>query len=344
MSEQFANLAQSTVGTPYSPGAGHLILVSAANFPAVGTFSVTVVDKITLLPKLIFRVTSIAVNNLAGAAESADVACNVGDVVYGTILSAAAMAQIKTDVGGSVPNATILKGSGGVLGAQTATVATAFLNPFTSLLQGVAPASGGGTTNFLRADGAWADPPGSGGGSIYTPPTGFTLEDGFGGASMPTDANGLSLFVPNSGGNNVIYCQKALSNSTYTAVFGFSGSVFDSASAQVGVVLANALGGLITMRFRNDLPNVDIELWTAYNAPSASVAVNAWTFWGGVIIVKIINDGVHRTYYIGDPHLRVFQQFHQEVIGAFAETEAGFFGLGNNGDSVILDAFHYSQV
>lgn len=34
--------------------------------------------------------------------------------------------------------------------------ATSYLNTFTSLLQGVVPASGGGTTNFLRADGTWA--------------------------------------------------------------------------------------------------------------------------------------------------------------------------------------------
>lgn len=35
---------------------------------------------------------------------------------------------------------------------------TALLNPFSSSLSGSAPASGGGTTNFLRADGTWASP------------------------------------------------------------------------------------------------------------------------------------------------------------------------------------------
>ena len=33
---------------------------------------------------------------------------------------------------------------------------TALLNTFTSVLKGLAPASGGGTANFLRADGTWA--------------------------------------------------------------------------------------------------------------------------------------------------------------------------------------------
>jgi len=46
----------------------------------------------------------------------------------------------------------------------TATQATALLNVFTSSDKGLAPASGGGTTNFLRADGTWAAPPSGGGG------------------------------------------------------------------------------------------------------------------------------------------------------------------------------------
>jgi hypothetical protein len=45
----------------------------------------------------------------------------------------------------------------------TGTQATALLDTFTSTLKGLAPSSGGGTTNFLRADGTWATPPGGGG-------------------------------------------------------------------------------------------------------------------------------------------------------------------------------------
>ena len=52
---------------------------------------------------------------------------------------------------------------------MTPTVATSMLDVFTSGLKGLAPASGGGTTNFLRADGTWAVPPGGGGGGgTYT--------------------------------------------------------------------------------------------------------------------------------------------------------------------------------
>jgi hypothetical protein len=47
--------------------------------------------------------------------------------------------------------------------ALTGTQATALLGTFTSAAKGLAPASGGGATNFLRADGTWAAPAGSGG-------------------------------------------------------------------------------------------------------------------------------------------------------------------------------------
>jgi hypothetical protein len=45
--------------------------------------------------------------------------------------------------------------------ALTGTQATTLLDVFTDVLKGLAPASGGGTTNFLRADGTWAAPPGA---------------------------------------------------------------------------------------------------------------------------------------------------------------------------------------
>jgi len=50
--------------------------------------------------------------------------------------------------------------------ALTGTQTTAMLDEFTSALKGLAPASGGGTSNFLRADGSWAAPAGGGGLSL----------------------------------------------------------------------------------------------------------------------------------------------------------------------------------
>jgi hypothetical protein len=52
--------------------------------------------------------------------------------------------------------------SAGAVEELTGTQATTLFDPFTSTLKGLAPASGGGTTNFLRADGSWVTPGGSG--------------------------------------------------------------------------------------------------------------------------------------------------------------------------------------
>ena len=48
----------------------------------------------------------------------------------------------------------------------TGTQATTLLDVFSSTLKGLTPASGGGTTNFLRADGTWAVPAGGGSGTV----------------------------------------------------------------------------------------------------------------------------------------------------------------------------------
>lgn len=64
----------------------------------------------------------------------------------------------------SLANAADLTLKGNVSGGSafpidlTGTQATTILNVFSTSLKGLAPASGGGTTNFLRADGTWAAP------------------------------------------------------------------------------------------------------------------------------------------------------------------------------------------
>lgn len=65
----------------------------------------------------------------------------------------------------SIANNTILgnnSGSTGVPIALTTAQVNAILPVFTSTLNGLAPLSGGGSTNFLRADGTWAAPAGTG--------------------------------------------------------------------------------------------------------------------------------------------------------------------------------------
>jgi hypothetical protein len=76
----------------------------------------------------------------------------------------------------------------------TATQATALLDVFGTSAKGLAPASGGGTTNFLRADGSWAAPGGGGGGmaigdSITSATAGSVLFAGASGVLQQDNAN-----------------------------------------------------------------------------------------------------------------------------------------------------------
>jgi hypothetical protein len=87
-----------------------------------------------------------------------------GTSTIGTnVVTLAKMAQVATGTFlGRVSAST------GDVEALTGTQATTLLDAFTSSLKGLAPASGGGTTNFLRADGTWAAPPGGGGSGTVT--------------------------------------------------------------------------------------------------------------------------------------------------------------------------------
>src|SRR5215472_19212339 len=78
-----------------------------------------------------------------------------------------------------------LYNNAGTVGERTPTQATASLNLFTNTLQGLVPGSGGGTTNFLRADGTWSAPAGGGG----TP----------GGANTDVQFNNTGAFGGDSG-------------------------------------------------------------------------------------------------------------------------------------------------
>jgi hypothetical protein len=120
MSEQLVNLYGSihstvaiptlspsiTLAAPYTSG-GTTIQVSAstdpvtgATLPTTGTFSLTILNPETGSVYGIFRVTSVLGTTLTGAAEGPAFSAPSGAAVVGTMLTAAAITQIKTDAGG----------------------------------------------------------------------------------------------------------------------------------------------------------------------------------------------------------------------------------------------------
>ncbi len=95
--------------------------------------------------------------------------------------------------------------------ALTTAQATALLNPFGATLQGVVPASGGGTTAFLRADGTWVAPAGGGAPGGSTTQMQFNNAGAFAGASEVLVENNqlrlaatASLTAPAAGGARLI--------------------------------------------------------------------------------------------------------------------------------------------
>lgn len=92
----------------------------------------------------------------------------------------------------------------------TSTQLTADLNQFTSSLQGLVPGSGGGSTNFLRADGTWAAPAG----------TSYTFAD-----SIVNTAGTVTLVNDSaSPGNSKYYGTNSSGTLGYYAVGAGSGS------------------------------------------------------------------------------------------------------------------------
>jgi hypothetical protein len=107
-----------------------------------------------------------------------------------------------TITGGTTANQ--LYNNAGVVGERNAAQATAFLNPATSALQGVVPASGGGTANFLRADLTWAAPAGGAGapGGSNTQLQ-YNNSAAFGGAAITYDSTNSALSLPNSSSTSI---------------------------------------------------------------------------------------------------------------------------------------------
>jgi hypothetical protein len=107
---------------------------------------------------------------LASSGASQVLTVNAGNtaLAFATLVDAniSASAAIANSKLANVATSTIkgrVTGGTGVVEDLTATQATTILNTFTSADKGLAPASGGGTTNFLRADGTWTAPSGGSG-------------------------------------------------------------------------------------------------------------------------------------------------------------------------------------
>ncbi len=160
-------LSAATAGTDYAPGtaANATGIVKSTN----GTGALTTATAADF-PILNQNTTGTA-SNITGVLNATSLPALTGDVTS-TAGSAATTISSKAVTNGKMADmpANTLKGNNTGSAAAptdlTAAQATAMLNTFSSAAKGLVPASNGGTTNFLRADGTFAVPPGTNAGTV----------------------------------------------------------------------------------------------------------------------------------------------------------------------------------
>ena len=137
----------------------------------------------------------------------------------------------------------------------TGTQATALLDTVTSAAKGLAPASGGGTVNFLRADGNWAAPP-AGGSGVFSD-TVFTLQDN-------VDATKQALFE--LGGLTTATTRTYTLPDVTTTLVGLAGTQTMTGDKTLNGVVT--LGLPLVMTAQASDPGSPADGWVWYNATS----------------------------------------------------------------------------
>lgn len=217
----------------------------------------------------------------------------------------------------------------------TATEATALLDVFGSSAKGLAPASGGGTSNFLRADGTWAAPSGGASGEFgaelvtsgttWTSPAGITTDTlfsfiviggGGGGAATAAVSNGKGS-AGGAGCVGVLYITGITASTAYTIAIGAAGSA--------GVSTAGGNGGATSI-------TIGANTYTSAGGGGGVVGTASGGAGGG-------STGASFTYSITGQAGQSSGNNSAVTVGSKGGDSGLGFGQGGNG--VALDATGY---
>jgi hypothetical protein len=147
-----------------------------------------------------------------------------------TLLDDASASAARTTLGATAAGSSMFT-------AADAAAQTALLNSFSSSLKGLAPASGGGTTNFLRADGTWAAPSGGTGTDLaYTASTRLLASSTGADVTLPLFTSTEAGLAPLSGGGTTNFLR---ADGTWAAPPG-GGGVSDGDKGDITVSASGA--------------------------------------------------------------------------------------------------------
>jgi hypothetical protein len=215
----------------------------------------------------------------------------------------------------------------GAVEELTATQLTAQLDVFTSGLKGLAPASGGGTTNFLRADGTWAAAGGAGADPLPLANVPTTPGAGIISVGRSEIAEfGFLSFAGSSGLTRLI--QPFIGTIPMTGITGFSGATFVNLGGPATIVGTPGAVAVTNTDAGTRTPRINLPTSaTAGNvagsrAPSVSWFVGNPTSGGGVFFITTFTQGT-------------------DVAGkrVFFGVRAGVGAPGNANPAALTDSF-----
>lgn len=141
---------------------------------------------------------------------------------------------------------------------------TSSLNTFTTSLKGLAPASGGGATNYLRADGTWAAPSGTGG---TVTSVSVTSANGFAGTvatATTTPAITISTSITGVIKGNGTAISAATAGTDYSA---------GTSALATGILKSTTSTGALTIAVAADFPTLNQNTTGTASNVTGTVAV-----------------------------------------------------------------------
>jgi hypothetical protein len=319
MAEQLANLygaaSPVTLASNYTIGSGSISVSSATGAPTTGTFSLTILNASTGAVILIFRVTSVSGTTFSGAAEGTDTNAPSGSIVVGTMMTAAAVAQIKEDAIAPSTNANL------VLAGPSSGLAAAA--SFRALVAADLPSGGGAFIQALTAPVAANFTPVN-----YNTGSGVTTTQA--NLSSPVTAITIRQEDPSSTGNMAALGKSTIASTfTVTAAFSIAGDI--QGSLYAGLWLND--GSTKSIVFGNNLlAQNDGNFYVIYSYTTflqgsgggVYTPTGAGNFGGPLLWLRVQETASARNYYVSSDGVTFFLYYTESNTAHFTTAKYGF--------------------